>query len=491
MTTHELHPAQRQGAHHIAEFLRPRTIADAVRILADRGERARIIAGGTDLLLELDRGARPGIDTLVDLSGIPGLDEILESGNDIVLGCLVTHSQVVVSPLVATFAFPLLQACGEIGAPQLRNRATVVGNIVTASPANDTITPLHALEATVEVVGVDGSRQIPFAEFHSGFRATALELGDVITALRVPKMRVTERGVFAKLGLRKAQAISVLHATAIVDLEDDVVRGAKVAIGSATPVIVRADGVEAGLVGSALTSEAIAAAVSRVHGSIAPIDDVRADAMYRSEQAEFMLRRMLTSLADGAERVRQSESPITLWTGDEDHRWVKTDSSERITNESLIQVTVNGQHVEAAHAPGLTLLHWLRDVAAEASGMSLTGTKEGCAEGECGACTVLMDGNAVVSCLVSAAQADGRSITTIEGVAGNGAHDVVQEAFLDHGAVQCGYCIPGFVMSVEALRAERGTLDRASAVEGLGGNLCRCTGYYKIIDAVIEAGAGE
>jgi xanthine dehydrogenase iron-sulfur cluster and FAD-binding subunit A len=491
MTTHELHPAQRQGAHHIAEFLRPRTIADAVRILADRGERARIIAGGTDLLLELDRGARPGIHTLVDLSGIPGLDEILESGNDIVLGCLVTHSQVVVSPLVATFAFPLLQACGEIGAPQLRNRATVVGNIVTASPANDTITPLHALEATVEVAGVDGPRQIPFAEFHTGFRATALEVGDVITALRVPKMRVTERGVFAKLGLRKAQAISVLHATAIVDLEDDVVRGAKVAIGSATPVIVRADGVEAGLVGSALTSEAIAAAVSCVHSSIAPIDDVRADATYRSEQAELMLRRMLTALADGTERARHSESPITLWTGDEDHRWVRTDSPERLTNKGSIRVTVNGRSVEAAHATGLTLLHWLRDVASEAAGTSLTGTKEGCAEGECGACTVLMDGNAVVSCLVSAAQADGRSVTTIEGVADNGVHDAVQEAFLGHGAVQCGYCIPGFVMSVEALRVERGALDRAAAVEGLGGNLCRCTGYYKIIDAVIEAGAGE
>ncbi|VAW07948.1 Xanthine dehydrogenase iron-sulfur subunit / Xanthine dehydrogenase, FAD binding subunit [hydrothermal vent metagenome] len=488
MTAHQLHPAQLQGAHHIAEFLRPRSIDEAVRVLADRGSRARIIAGGTDLLLELDRGARRGIDTLVDLSEIPDLDQIRDIGDELVIGCLVTHGQVVASPLVSMFARPLVQACGEIGAPQLRNRATIVGNIVTASPANDTITPLRALDATVEVTGVDGSRSIPFAAFHTGFRSTALVDGDVVTAIRVPKMRSTERGVFAKLGLRKAQAISVLHATAILDFDGDVVLGAKIAIGSATPVIVRADGVETELVGAVLSAEAISDAANRVHESIAPIDDVRADATYRSEQAEHMLRRMLASLAEGGDRDQHDGAPVTLWAGSGDHRWVRTGSPERTTDETPIRVTVNGRSVEAAHAAGMTLLHWLRDVASEAADTSLTGTKEGCAEGECGACTVLMDGNAVVSCLVSAAQADGRSITTIEGVAGDGSHDVVQEAFLNNGAVQCGYCIPGFVMSVEALRAEHGVIDRATAVAGLAGNLCRCTGYYKIIDAVIEAG---
>jgi xanthine dehydrogenase iron-sulfur cluster and FAD-binding subunit A len=488
MTAHQLHPAQQQGAHHIAEFLRPRTIAEAVRILTDRGERARIIAGGTDLLLELDRGARRGVDTLVDLCAIPDLDDIRDVGDEIVVGCLVTHGQVVASSLISDFAHPLLQACAEIGAPQLRNRATIVGNIVTASPANDTITPLRALDATVEVTGVDGMRTIPFHEFHTGFRSTALVAGDVITAIRIPKMHPTERGVFAKLGLRKAQAISVLHATAILDFDDDIVRGAKIAIGSATPVIVRADPVEAGLVGSRLTSDVIHDAVGRVHESIAPIDDVRADAAYRSEQAEHMLSRMLVSLADGTERGRHERPPVTLWASGGDHRWSRTEAPERTTNETSIQVNINGQPVGAAHAAGMTLLHWLRDVASDAADVSLTGTKEGCAEGECGACTVLMDGNAVVSCLVSAAQADGRSITTIEGVAGNGSHDAVQKAFLTNGAVQCGYCIPGFVMSVEALRAEHGVIDRSTAVEGLAGNLCRCTGYYKIIDAVIEAG---
>jgi xanthine dehydrogenase iron-sulfur cluster and FAD-binding subunit A len=489
MTAHQLHPAQQQGAHHIAEFLRPRTIAEAVRILADRAARARIIAGGTDLLLELDRGARRGVDTLVDLSSVPDLDTIDDVGDEIVIGCLVTHGQVVASSLISNFAHPLLQACAEIGGPQLRNRATIVGNIVTASPANDTITPLRALDATVEVTGIDGTRTIPFAEFHTGFRSTALVAGDVITAIRIPKMRPTERGVFAKLGLRKAQAISVLHATAILDFDDDTVRGAKIAIGSATPVIVRADAVEAGLVGARLTSDVIRDAVGRVHESIAPIDDVRADATYRSEQAEYMLSRMLVSLADRTERDRHEGAPVTLWAGGGDHRWKRTEAPERTTNETSIQVNVNGQPVEATHAAGMTLLHWLRDVASNAADVSLTGTKEGCAEGECGACTVLMDGNAIVSCLVSAAQANGRSITTVEGVAGNGSHDAVQKAFLTNGAVQCGYCIPGFVMSVEALRAEHGIIDRATAVEGLAGNLCRCTGYYKIIDAVIEAGS--
>lgn len=490
MTAHQLHPVQRQGSHRVSEYLRPSTLEQAVRVLETRGDAGRIIAGGTDLLLEMDRGSRSGIDTLVDLRDIPGLDEITDDGDDIVLGCLVTHGQVVTSALVAEHAFPLLQACSEIGAPQLRNRATVVGNIVTASPANDTITPLRAFDATIEVIGPSGRRSIPFEEFHPSFRATALHHSDIVTAIRIPKMKLTERGVFGKLGLRKAQAISVLHATAILDFDGDAVTGAKIAFGSATPVIVRASEVEQAIIGAPLSGSSISDAVALVHESIAPIDDIRADAVYRSEQAEIMLKRMLVALRHGTERARFNQPAITLWTGRDDHRWSATGGANEVNALTEIDVTVNGRKVRAGGAASMTLLNWLRDVAGVATGSSLTGTKEGCAEGECGACTVLMDGNAVVSCLVLAAQADGRSVTTVEGLADNGIHDTMQQAFLENGAVQCGYCIPGFVMSAEVLVQESSPLDREKVEAGLAGNLCRCTGYYKIIDAVIDA-AGQ
>ncbi len=127
------------------------------------------------------------------------------------------------------------------------------------------------------------------------------------------------------------------------------------------------------------------------------------------------------------------------------------------------------------------MLDWLRETAG-------TGTKEGCAEGECGACTVQMDGAAVMSCLVPAVQADGATVTTIEGLAPAGAPNTMQQMFVDRFAVQCGYCIPGFVVAAQTLADELGSIPTRDEIElALSGNLCRCTGYYNIIDAVTAA----
>lgn len=116
--------------------------------------------------------------------------------------------------------------------------------------------------------------------------------------------------------------------------------------------------------------------------------------------------------------------------------------------------------------------------------LGLTGTKIGCREGECGACTVLVDGEAIVSCLYPAVKADGREVVTIEGLSCDGQLDVIQQAFIDTAASQCGYCTPGFVMAVKALLAHNPDPTPREIEQGLAGNLCRCTGYYQIREAI-------
>lgn len=146
-----------------------------------------------------------------------------------------------------------------------------------------------------------------------------------------------------------------------------------------------------------------------------------------------------------------------------------------------LRLTINGQEVAREVAAHHTLLEFLRD------DVGLTGTKECCAEGECGACTVLLDGKAVNSCLVLAVEAEGSAVTTIEGLEKDAQLDPLQQAFIDKGAVQCGFCIPGMILAAKYLLRENSNPTDAEIKQGLAGNLCRCAGYSRIMDAVREA----
>ena len=146
-----------------------------------------------------------------------------------------------------------------------------------------------------------------------------------------------------------------------------------------------------------------------------------------------------------------------------------------------VQATINGRPAEFLCEPRQSLLAALRD------GLGLTGTKEGCATGDCGACSVLLDGRLVASCLVLAPEAQGRSVTTIEGVATSDKLHPVQQKFLEHAALQCGICTPGFVIAATALLQKNPAPSEQQARYWLAGNLCRCTGYDKIIRAVLDA----
>jgi len=146
--------------------------------------------------------------------------------------------------------------------------------------------------------------------------------------------------------------------------------------------------------------------------------------------------------------------------------------------KQLITFTVNGREREVAVEPHWTLLETVRET------LSLTGSKEGCGTGDCGACTMIVDGRIVTSCLMLAPQANGRDVTTIEGLEANGSLDPVQQAFIDAGGLQCGFCIPGMIVAARNLLDDNPSPTLDQIREGLAGNLCRCTGYTKIYEAV-------
>jgi carbon-monoxide dehydrogenase medium subunit len=463
-------------------YFTPHSLERALELLTEHRGKSRIIAGATDLILEMERGQRPGITVLIDLTRIPGLNEItLDQDGWIHLGPLVTHNQCAGSSLLIERAFTLARACWEVGAPQIRNRATVVGNLVTASPANDSIPPLMALGAQLTLRSAKDERVVQLNDFFSGVRKTILADDELVADIAFPAPGQESQSTFIKLGLRRAQAISVVNVAVVVNLEGLVTKNAAITLGSVAPTVIRAVEAEKYLVGKTLEGDVIENAAQLAEQAASPIDDLRASAEYRSEMVRVCTVRALRSIAAGDERVDYPSAPVMLKSPNEDYKIAPLQTSIEHSTGIPIETTINGSQYSFESGHNKTLLNLLRDEA------GLIGTKEGCAEGECGACTVFLDGAAVMSCMVPAPQAHGSEIVTIEGLMEEGKLHAVQEAFLDEGAVQCGYCTPGFLMSGAMLIEERHRLARNEIAQAFTGNLCRCTGYYKIVSALEKA----
>ena len=455
-------------------YIMAESLDEAVQALSRFGEKARIIAGGTDLILEIERGVRPDLTTIIDITKIPGLDGITEDPDGTIhLGPTVTHNHVVGSPLIREKAFALLQACWEVGSPQIRNRGTVVGNLATASPANDTISPLMALEARLTLRSARGERVVPLAEFYTGVRRTVMAPDEIITDIAFKGLTESQPSFFIKTALRKAQAISVINISVVLEMADDVISRARITLGAAAPTIIHAVKAEDFLKGKALSESVIEEAGELTAQAAKPISDIRGSAEYRDYMIGVIAKRSLTAIMNGVDKDlvpaeaillmgdgMAAQQPKVPWDGKEIHTWI------------------NGKEYHFTTGFEKTLLNLIREDA------GLTGTKEGCAEGECGACTVFLDGRAVMSCLVPAPRAHGAEIVTIEGLQVGDELNPVQEAFVDRGAIQCGFCTPGFIMSATKLLEERPTPSQAEIRQAITGNLCRCTGYYKIIEAI-------
>jgi xanthine dehydrogenase small subunit len=273
----------------------PRHLDEALAILSERRSDLRIIAGGTDLMVLLNARTFSAREFL-DIWRIGELRGISEHGQRIRIGALTSFSAIIASPIVNTYAPPLVAAARTIGAVQIQNRGTLGGNLVNGSPAGDSLPVMAAFDAEIEIRSNRGTRVVPFDDFYTGYRQTVLEPDEIVTAISLVKLRDGERSIFYKVGTRRAQAISKVMMASRMSMSDGVVSGVALSYGSVTPVVRRARRLERAIEGMRPGSGLTVAIEKELESEISPIDDIRSTALYRMRVARNLLARMLSEL---------------------------------------------------------------------------------------------------------------------------------------------------------------------------------------------------
>jgi xanthine dehydrogenase iron-sulfur cluster and FAD-binding subunit A len=275
-------------------YYRPRTLDDALEILAQRPGEVKPVAGGTDLLVAAKDGQLRRAD-LFDLSAVPELKGIEEQDGYIWIGGAATHTEILESPLLVRWAPALPQACAVVGGPQIRNRGTLGGNLANGSPAADGVPPLFVGEAEVELVSVNGRRRVPIGEFFTGYRQTVLAPDELILGVRLPK-RQGVRGAFLRLGQRQAQAISKVSVAVNMTFSEGRPDFVRVALGAVAPTVIRAPQTEAALAAGGF--EGLRRAKEAVQAEVKPIDDLRSSRDYRRAMAAVLLERAVRRIVE-------------------------------------------------------------------------------------------------------------------------------------------------------------------------------------------------
>ena len=376
--------------------------------------------------LNFDR-ARPA--AILDLGEVAELGGWSREDGMLRLGAGLTYAEIEHSELASELP-ALAEASRTVGSPQIRNRGTLGGNLGTASPAGDALPPLLVDEAQVELASAArGPRQMAVREFLLGPKRNALEEDELIVAVLVRPSGTPQ--TFMKVGPRNAMVIAVCSLAVAADRERGEIRAS---FGSARP-------------GARLGARAAGRGAHPARGCGSGL---------LADRRRARNGRLSAPCARCSRRPRRRE----------------------VSGGMRIEVVVNGGRLEADIWPGESLLFTLREH------MGLPGSKNACEQGECGSCSVLLDGKLVCSCLVLAAQADGHEVVTVEGLADADGLHPVQAAFVEAGAVQCGFCTPGLVVAAADLIARTPGPSEDDIREALSGNICRCTGYQKIVDAV-------
>ena len=422
------------------EYARPSSVAEAIQLLGAH-EGARALAGGQTLVNVMKaRAASP--DVLVDLNRLDELRAISVSGDTLRLGAMATYTQIMGSSEVDVSRPILAEVAAQIADVQVRNRGTIGGNVCSNDPTNHLPPLLVALGASMTIRGAEGERTVAADEFFLGVYMTVVGEGELLLSVSVPAAANAADG-FSSITIGRD---GTCLANAAASLAGDSVR---IALGcvDAVPVLLTPTSSDENSVRQAVEEARARAAVGRARlGRLPPPPRRR-------------LRGARRRAGAGARRVSVQEP----------------------TTSRTISVEINGDVYERDVDARRLLVHFIRDE------IELTGTHIGCDTGNCGACTVHLDGQAVKSCMLLAVQADGAKLKTVEGLApSDGELSPLQQSFSSHHALQCGYCTPGMLMSASALLEQNPRPTEEEVRTAIQGNICRCTGYVNIVEAIVS-----
>jgi carbon-monoxide dehydrogenase medium subunit len=488
--TNSTNPTNTHLLAHQFGYLRPTSLKEAFAMLKEHPD-ARILAGGTNMLVDMKlEQAQPA--RLIDIAHIPGLAGVVEDGSGVRIGSLTPIRALATSALLWTSYTALAEAAAAFGSTQIAMRGTLGGNICNGSPASDTVPALLVLGAEAILASATCERVVPLGDLLSGPGKVRLRDGEILTGVRLPKSVGQAGSAFLKIGRVRADLAKVNVAVRLTRDEAGRCASARIELGSVGPTVLRARKGELLLSKETITDAKRLAAAEAAASEIQPIDDVRSTADYRRKVAvalvhdavELAWKRCMGDAAPvlaGLPRVlRETEAKANLTA---ERRAAVLPSLSVDADESVdISLTINGEAMEIDVAPNELLLNVLRER------LELTGSKYGCGIGECGACTVWLDGQPALGCLVLAVAADGADVRTIEGLAApDGTLDPLQQAFIDEDAFQCGYCTPGMLMMSKKLLEEIPQPTEDEIRGYLRGNHCRCTGFASITRAVLRA----
>ena len=484
------------------DHARPESIDEAVSMLARGGGDAKLLAGGQSLMPMLNfRLVRPAL--LVDINRVRGLSGIAEGDRALRIGALTRHREIEVSEAVGR-RFPVLRAAvGHVAHLAIRNRGTFGGSLAHADPAAELPMISLLLDARLGVTGPDGTRRLEARELFSSALATTLADAEMLTCVELPYLPPATGWGFEEVA-RRAGDFALAAAAATVTLRDGKVAQARLAVMGAHDTPLRIGTAEALLVGNLPDSDVVEAAARAARDAVEPFDDLHASADLRRHLVEVLARRALASAVRRArEEIRPHASapapapeptaapetePVPEPVPTREGTWREGGRGARgasgaIAARRTIRLRVNGTALEREVEPRRLLADFLRE------DLGLTGTHVGCEHGVCGACTVLLDGDSARSCLTLAVQADGGTVETVEGLGRVDSLHPLQRAFREHHALQCGFCTPGMLMTTLDLLRKHPSPTESEIRDGLSGNLCRCTGYAHIVNAVRSAAA--
>ena len=290
------------------EFVSAKDSQQAVALLAQHGPNVKVLAGGTDLLADLKFSSHAPPSVVVDISRAADLRGLKITDKGLSIGALVTHSEIMGSPIVRDMFPALVDAAHTIGAVQTRNLGTLGGNLVTAVPSVDSGPTLVALDAQVTVLGPGGRREMPLSEFFVGPRKTALKPDELLVEILIPTTSLDKPTAFLKFGLRKGQALALVNVGASfwVDWDKQTFLAPRIALGAVAPKVIHATSAEAYLEGRAISLDAMVEAGRLAAGDAKPITDFRASAEYRRDLIAVLTKRALEGAYELA-KVKRAE----------------------------------------------------------------------------------------------------------------------------------------------------------------------------------------